>query len=164
MWTDITDLRGRWLPIARGHRRAREHYGAVAVLILNRPLISRPQICQSSLWESQKTWKVGSFITMKLLLSWWSGSLIFVFAWIYRWSSRSVAKSACFSQVPPPPGLTPLYGLQQGVSLESVWFLSSPSWTGYSISPESVLNRVYNRVRVCPNYKLVIACTIDLIC
>ena len=69
---------GRWLPIARGHRRAREHYGAVAVLILNKPLISRPQICQSCLWESQKTWKVGSFITMKLLLSWWSGSLILV--------------------------------------------------------------------------------------
>lgn len=97
---------GRWLPIARGHCRARKHYGAVAVLILNKPLISRPQICQSCLWESQKTWKVGSFITMKLLLPWWSGSLILVFAWIYRWSSLSVAKSACFSQV-PPRGLLP---------------------------------------------------------
>ena len=66
----------------------------------------KTSICQSCLWESQKTWKVGSFITMKLLPSWWSGSLILVFAWIYRWSSRSVAKSARFSQV-PPRGLLP---------------------------------------------------------
>ena len=56
--------------------------------------------------RKSKDLKVGSFITMKLLPSWWSGSLILVFAWIYRWSSRSVAKSACFSQV-PPRGLLP---------------------------------------------------------
>ena len=137
MWTDIRDLRGRWLPIARGHRQAREHYGTVAVLILNRALISRPQICQSCLWESQKTWKVGSFITMKLLPSWWSGSLILVFAWIYRWSSRSVAKSACFSQVPPPRGYSPIWPLTGCVSGERMVFVLS------------ILNRVFNITRVC---------------
>ena len=36
-------------------------------------------------------------------------------------------------------------------------------WTGYKISHESVLNRVYNYMRVCPNYKQSIACEIYLI-
>jgi len=36
-------------------------------------------------------------------------------------------------------------------------------WTGW-IFVLSALNRVYNFVQFCPNYKQDIACTIDLIC
>ena len=37
-----------------------------------------------------------------------------------------------------------LCGLYGDVRLDRVWFLSSLSYTGYIISHESILNRVYN--------------------
>ena len=41
-----------------------------------------------------------------------------------------------------------------GVPLDRVWFLTSLFLTEYILSPLSVLNRVYNFLPVCPNYKL----------
>ena len=58
-------------------------------------------------------------------------------------------------------GCTSLYGLHGEVPLDMVWFLTSLSLTGQIISRESVLNRVYNFARVCPNYKQGIACSIE---
>ena len=51
-----------------------------------------------------------------------------------------------------------------GVNYSLIWSTRGMChWTG-SIFALSVLNRVYNFVRFCPNYKQDIACTIDLIC
>ena len=60
-------------------------------------------------------------------------------------------------------GCTSLYGLDGEVPLDRVWVLTSLSLTGQIISRQSVLNRVYNFVRVCFNYKQGIASTNDLI-
>ena len=49
-------------------------------------------------------------------------------------------------------GGSPLYGLYGDVPLERVWFYFLNS-QGYIISRASILNRVCNFVRVCPNYK-----------
>jgi len=70
--------------------------------------------------RKSKAWKVPSFITLKLLLSWWSGSLIPAFAWIYRWlSSRAIM---------------PLKGGPPGV-LPYMAFKGMCRWTGYGFCP-----------------------------
>ena len=68
-------------------------------------------------------------------------------------STRLVKQITIFTGEPVPkiilPGkggglgeeVTPLYGLHGDVPLDKVWFLSSLSQTGYTISCESVLNR-----------------------
>ena len=59
---------------------------------------------------------------------------------------KDVIQIVCWN----PEGGSPLYGLYGDVPLDSVWFSSSLSLTGYIISHESVLNRVHNFAQVCP--------------
>lgn len=84
--------------------------------------------------RNPNAWTVPSFITLKLLLSLWSGSLIPAFAWIYRWRSRR----AVMLLAGGPPGHSLIWPLKGCAAAQGMVFVLS------------ILNRIYNITQVCP--------------